>query len=187
MVTRGQGALRTLMVLGCLMSSLCPAAGEEPEGLSENKIKAVYLYYFATFMDWPPGSLDNDSHEIVIGILGEDPFGSILDDTVRGKMVQRRSLTVKRFQSVQEARQSQILFISPSEQDQLVHILKVLGDAPVLTVGDGRFAALGGQIAFQREEKRVRFEINAEAVKRAGLKMSAQLLKLGRIVGDSSP
>ena len=115
-----------------------------------------------------------------------DPFGAILDDTLRGKTINNRRFVVKRFQNIKEARDSHLLYISTSERDRLPSILKALEGAAVLTVGEiDQFASRGGQIAFRMEDKKVRFDINIAAVERARLKISAQLMKLGRIVEES--
>jgi hypothetical protein len=162
-----------------------PALGAEPSAgaLSDYQVKAAYLYYFTTFVDWPPESFAQTGNELIIGVLGDDPFGGILDDTLRGKSVNNRRLVVRRFASARDARDSHILFICASEQDRVPSILKALEGTAVLTVGDvDGFATRGGQIAFHTVDKKVRFDINVAAVERARIKISAQLMKLGRIV-----
>ena len=153
---------------------------------SEYQIKAAYLYYFSTFVEWPPDAFARNGDDLVIGVLGEDPFGEILDNTIRGKAVYNKRLIVKRFESIKDARESHILFISTSEQGRLPNILEALKGANVLTVGeiDG-FASRGGGIGFRMEGRKVRFDINVAAVERSRIKVSAQLMKLGRIVKDS--
>ena len=161
------------------------ALGDEPGpgSLSEYQVKAAYLYYFTTYVDWPPDTFSRSGDALVVGVLGEDPFGSILDDTLRGKSVGSRRLVVKRIGNIREARECHILFISASERDRLATIFKGLDGAAILTVGEvDHFASRGGQIAFRMEDKKVRFDINVTAVERARLKISAQLMKLGRIV-----
>jgi len=161
------------------------ALGDEPGpgSLSEYQVKAAYIYYFTTYVDWPPDTFSRSGDALVVGVLGEDPFGSILDDTLRGKSVGSRRLVVKRIGNIKEARECHILFISASERDRLATIFKGLDGAAILTVGEvDHFASRGGQIAFRMEDKKVRFDINVTAVERARLKISAQLMKLGRIV-----
>jgi YfiR/HmsC-like len=156
-----------------------------PGALSEYRIKAAYLYYFSTFVDWPTETFSRGDDALVIGVLGVDPFGAVLDETLRGKTIGSRRIVVRRFTNIKEARGSHILFISLSERDRLPSILKVLEGAAVLTVGDtDQFASRGGQIAFRMEDNKVRFDINVVAVERARLKISSQLMKLGRVVGD---
>lgn len=176
----------------CLAATLIAVVGRTygddtpPGGPSEYQIKAAYLYYLSTFVGWPPETFSRKDDVLVIGVLGDDPFGGILDDTIRGKTVNNKRLVVKRMDSIKEARGCHILFVSSSEQDHLSYILKILDGAAVLTVGDvNQFASRGGQIGFRTEDKKVRFDINVAAVERAGLKISAQLMKLGRIVEGS--
>ncbi len=136
MVRDARSRAGTLLL--CLAAAFIPAGGPArggqpaPGALSEYQIKAAYLYYFSTFVDWPPEAFSRGREPLVVGVLGVDPFGAIL------------------------------------------------------TVGDiDRFASRGGQIAFRMEDKKVRFDINVAAVERARLRISAQLMKLGRIVEEA--
>jgi YfiR/HmsC-like len=188
MVAASRRRLLVLCLGGMLLAAGGAARGDQSASgsLSEYKIKAAYLYYFTTFVDWPSETYSRTGETLVIGVLGEDPFGAILDETLRGKSVNNRRLVARRFASIKEARDSHILFISASERDRLPSILKALEGSAVLTVGDlDQFASRGGQIAFRTEDKKVRFDINVAAVERAHLKISAQLMKLGRIVDGS--
>jgi len=189
MVRAGRSPSFALLLAAALLAAV-PGAGAAPAppaALSEYPGKAAYLYYFTTFVDWPSETFARTGETLVIGVLGEDPFGAALDETLRGKSVNNRRIVVRRFVTPRDARDSHILFISASERDRLATILKGLDGAPVLTVGDlDGFATRGGAIAFRMEDKRVRFDINAAAVERSGLKVSAQLMKLGRIV-DGRP
>lgn len=174
-----------LLAVTTFLAAGGPARGEEgvSGSLSDYQVKAAYLYYFTTFVDWPPEAFERTGNELVIGVLGEDPFGEILDATLRGKRVNNRALVARRFASIRDARDSQILFISASERDRIPSILKALDGAAVLTVGDfDGFAIRGGQIAFHTIDRKVRFDINAAAVERSRVKISAQLMKLGRVV-----
>jgi len=180
------------VVLVCLAAAWIAAgggirgAGTSPGSLSEYRIEAAYLYYFSTYVEWPTEKFSRGGDTLVIGVLGEDPFGDLLDETIRGKTVNNRRLIVKRMDGLKEARECHILFISSSEQGRLPLVLKALEGATVLTVGDiEQFASRGGQIGFRMEDKRVRFDINVSAVERARLKISSQLMKLGRIVRET--
>ena len=182
-------ASRHRLLALCLVVMLLPAGGgargaEAVAGaLGEYQIKAAYLYYFTTFVDWDAETYARTGEALVIGVLGADPFGVILDDTLRGKSFNNRKIVVRRFASIKDARDCHVLFISASERDRLPSILKALEGAAVLTVGDlDQFAARGGQIEFRTEEKKVRFDINVAAVEKVHLKVSAQLMKLGRVV-----
>jgi hypothetical protein len=118
-------------------------------------------------------------------VIGEDPFGAILEEMIRDKTVMGKKLSVKRFTNIRDAANSHILFLSASEESRLSQMMPVLEKTNILTVSDmERFAEHGGMVAFTVEDQKVRFNINVGAVERAGLKMGSQLLKLARIVSD---
>jgi hypothetical protein len=146
---------------------------------TEYEVKAAYLYYLATFIEWPEGAFDAPDAPFSVCVLGEDPFGPVLDATLAGKTVHARRLAVRRLASLPADGRCHLLFVSTSEQERLPRILNGLPDAGVLTVGEmRRFVERGGHVVLRLEERRVRFSINVEAAQRAGLRISAQLLKL---------
>lgn len=148
----------------------------------EYEIKAVFLFNFARFVDWPAKAFPDADAPFVIGVLGEDPFGSYLDETLRGEKVNGRPLTVQRYHRVGEIRACQVLFISRSEADRLEQIVASLRGRGILTVGDtDDFAARGGMIRLATEKNKVRMRINLDAVKAANLAISSKLLRVAEI------
>lgn len=132
----------------------------------------------------PRGILDLRS-PIVIGILGEDPFGRVLDDVVRGETVRSRQLVVERFRRVEEIKTCHILFISRSEIEKYEQIFATLNGRPILTVGDTEgFATRGGMIRLLTEQNRIRLRVNVRAARAAGLTISSRLLRAAEIVGS---
>ena len=151
----------------------------------EYQVKAAFLYNFAKFVEWPPDALPNERSPIIIGILGDDPFGHVLDDTVLGKNINGHELQLARAKSIQELKGCQIIFISSSERKRLFEILSNLRGADVLTVGDTEgFAPSGGIIQLILRDIRVRLMINVEAAERSRLRISSKLLALAEIVRD---
>jgi hypothetical protein len=152
---------------------------------TEYEVKAAYLCNFAEFVEWP-GS-DGKESAVTIGILGDDPFGTALEEIAKNRAVQTKTLAVKRLSRIDDALSCQIVYVSTSEGRNLAQILRSLATASVLTVSDiERFAEHGGIIGFTIEERRVRFEINLQAAERAGLRISSRLLKLARIARADS-
>jgi hypothetical protein len=148
--------------------------------VGEYQVKAAFLYNFAKFVDWPAGAAGNT---IVIGVLGDDPFGAILDFTFEGKTVGGKEFEVRRFQRIDQLQVCQVLFVSDSEEQNLGRILAALRGVPVLTVSDSRnFVSAGGMIELLLEDKKIRFDINLRGVKGSRLRISAQLLQLARKV-----
>jgi hypothetical protein len=145
----------------------------------EYQVKAVFLFNFAQFVDWPPKAFPEAQTPLVIGILGEDLFGSYLDETVRGEKANDRPLVVQRYHRIGEIKTCHVLFISRSESARLEEILAGLKGRSILTVGDtDDFALRGGMIRFVTEKNKIRMRINLEAVKAANLTISSKLLRL---------
>jgi len=157
-------------------------AAENPE-LAEYQVKAAYLYNFTKFTDWPATAFASVDAPIVIGIVGDDPFGKTLDDLVKDEIVRGHPLVVKRLDPKDDLRGCHVLFICRNEKDQLPALLQKLKGTPVLTVGDaGDFAEMGGMVNFVLVQEKVKLEINQAAAEEASLQISAKLLRLARIV-----
>jgi YfiR/HmsC-like len=150
------------------------------------EVKAAFLFNFAKFIDWPSGSFVTPQSPFTLCVLGQDPFGNILDDSLRGKMIGARPLAVRRIKDKAEARSCQIVFVSSTESAHLPEILGSLSGANLLIVGESNgFAASGGTIEFTLEDNHVRFNINIDAADRSGLKFSSKLLALAKIVHNN--
>ena len=153
----------------------------------EYDLKAAFLFNFTHFVDWPSEAFADDNAPIVIGILGDDPFGPVLDRIIEGETIKNRKLVVKRSRRIQDLRTCHVLFISKSEKGRIGQILTTLDGASVFTVGEVEgFARRGGITNLFLQGNKVRFEINIEVAKRKGLKISAQLLALGTVVGPQT-
>jgi hypothetical protein len=150
--------------------------------LTEYEIKVGLLYQFAVYTQWPKEALPDGDSEFVLGILGDDPFGSALE-FLRGKTVKSRKFVVKHFASAQEINRCHMLFISPSEKKNVAQILKALEKSYVLTISEvEEFIEQGGMINFvlvtkTARSEAVRFEINKAAADQAGLKLHSGFLK----------
>jgi len=142
--------------------------------------EATYLYQFAKFVQWPGGNRSADqSASFTICVLGRDPFGPILDSTVKGESVGNAPITVKRIASGEDVGACQIVFIAASEENRLARTLMPLAKLPTLTVSDiPNFADHGGMIGLLLMDNRVRFEVNLSNAQSAGLMLSSQLLKV---------
>jgi YfiR/HmsC-like len=149
---------------------------------AEYQVKAVFLFNFARFVDWPVKAFPDTNAPFVIGVLGDDPFGSYLDETVRGERVNGHPLTVQRYRRASEIKACQVLFIGRSESDRLDQILGSLRGRSILTVGEtDDFATHGGMIRLATEKNKVRMYINRDAAKAANLKISSKLLQVAEV------
>ena len=170
--------VRTLLVL--ILSGIFQARAQESK---EYQIKAAFLFNFAQFVEWPSAAFADSQTPISIGVLGDDPFGAVLDQTVQGETIHSRKLVVQRSRRLEDLKGCHLLFISKSEKSRVGDILSGLGSSSVLTVSETEsFARRGGIINFYLDGNKVRFEINAQAAQQKGIKISSQLLKLGKAV-----
>ncbi len=148
----------------------------------EYQIKAVFLFNFAQFVEWPPSSFQ-ETKTIVIGVLGDDPFGPYLDEAVRGEEIDGHPLIVQRYRDVGEIKTCHILFIAAPEAQKLKQIFAGLKSRSILTVSDAdNFTKQGGMIRFITEDRKTRIRINLNAAKEADLIISSKLLRLAEVV-----
>jgi len=147
--------------------------------INEYQIKAVFLFHFAAFVDWPTNAFPTEDSPMVIGIIGDDPFGAYLDEVVRGEKVNDRALVVQRYRNMDEVKTCHILFISRSGAGRPAQIISQLRDRSILTVGETEdFTRQGGMIRFVVEKNKLRLKINTEAAKTANLTIRSKLLRL---------
>jgi hypothetical protein len=178
-----RGFARCRAVLPLLLLAYGSGLAAQSAPTAEYQLKAVFLFNFAQFVEWPQGEFADPATPLVIGVLGQDPFGAYLDATVRGETVNGRPLAVRRYRRVEEITNCQILFVSQPEQGHLGAILDSLKGRSVLTVGDvERFAPHGGMIGFVTDRNRIRLRINLDAARAANLTISSKLLRPARIV-----
>lgn len=148
----------------------------------EHKVKAVFLYNFAQFVDWPAADFAGPDSAIVIGVLGKDPFGTFLEETVKDELVKGHPIAIQRFNSVREIKQCHILFVNVTGT-RLGNTLAALKGKNILTVGDaGNFTKVGGMIRFKNQDNKIRLQINLNQVKQTDIVISSKLLRLSEIV-----
>jgi YfiR/HmsC-like len=149
----------------------------------EYQVKAAFLFNFMQFVEWPPTVFKNADDPFRIGVLGQDPFNAALEETVQGETISNHKIIVEHAMQVDDLKNCQLIFISKSEKKHVAEILSALDDKPVLTVSEIEgFAERGGGINFYLEGNKVRFEVNPDAARHDGLKVSSQLLSLGKII-----
>jgi hypothetical protein len=130
----GSLAARALFCAGTLVVSPAERA------VDEYRVKAAVLFNLAKFVTWP-----GEAKALVIGVLGENPFGNSLRGVVEGKTVNGLPVEVISGRSPEEVAGCHILFISASESRRVENDLKLLEGKPILIAGDVRgFAASAG-------------------------------------------
>lgn len=160
------------------------APGQAADSSSEYQVKAVYLFNFGQFVEWPPQAYESPDAPFVIAVVGKDPFGDTLSEVVRGETIGGRPFVVKHYKEVGEITACNILFIARSETGRLEQWLQALRGRNVLTVTDIEGAERrGAVIALFTENNRVRMRINLSAARASSLVISSKLLRPAEVIG----
>ncbi len=172
------------LILAMLLAMLAPGMPAQ-DVREEYQVKAAYLFNFAKFVEWPAQAFRAPDAPLVLCVAGRDPFGGVLAAYER-RIVHGRELRVRRNVAVGELRGCHLLYVSESEERRLAPTLAAAVDMPVVTVSDlDGFIDAGGMIGLVEADARIQFEVNLGSASRAGIRVSAQLLRLARRVRGS--
>lgn len=168
----------TIRRLILLLMLILGAPGTWAEPVPEYDMKAAFIYNFASFTEWPEPIVGNFN----ICIFGDDPIAPSLD-AIEGKLVQGAHLTVVRITTTIQARQCHLLYFSEPGRSNARRILNGLAELPILTVtGDNDQEGVGAMISMTLENRKLTFDINYEAARRAHLNLSSKMLRLAQRV-----
>lgn len=168
-----------LAALLCALSVLCIPSLCAPADSLEYEVKAAMLYNFTRFVEWPATTWKDGRSPLILGVLGSDPFGRLLEDSMRDKTYSGRPIVLRRFHTLTELETCHVLFVAKSEKKHLKDILRLAQASSVLTVSEiDDFIQSGGTIGFVLIEDRIRFEINTTSALRSSLTISSKLLRL---------
>ena len=181
----GLGRMRAALLTIILLLTCCCASPCAAKQIEEYHVKAVFLFNLVHFVTWPAEPSAADLSPFSIGIYGEDPFGQVLDNVIRGEKKFNTSIVVKRYANLEELRTDpcDILFVSATAMGQWAQIRALIVNSAILSVSDvAGFPEKGGMINLLKSDQRVQIEINRTAVNEAGLAVSAKLLTVARLV-----
>jgi len=176
----GPSKLRSFIAFLLLTGHLVSAAQGVPS--REYELKAVFLFNFTQFVEWPASSFSSDQGPIVIGILGKNPFGAYLEEIVSGEKVNGHAVTVQYYNNVEEIKACHVLFINLADIKKTERVVEALKGQNILTVSDAMdFSEQGGMVRFFTRDNKIKIQINLEASKAASLTISSKLLRLAEI------
>lgn len=175
-ISRFRAALCNFAAAQFLALICCQTFGQGPHP-TQPQAEAAYIYNFGKFVIWPADRAKSPVFQICI--LGKDSLGGMLDSMVSGQRIGGKKVEMKRLAAIDEAHTCMILFVSSSQRKHLPAILAAAQDFSLLTVSDmSHFAERGGDVGLIFEHKRMRFEVNRDAVEQDHLVISSELLKL---------
>lgn len=170
-------------VLCASLLTISMSGSPQKPATKEYQVKAVFLFNFTQFVEWPANAFATANAPLVIGVLGDDPFGPYLDALIQGEKINEHPLIARRFKNVEDIRECHILFINIPDREELRETLEDLQYKNILTVGDANnFTRYGGMIRFATETNKIKIHINLEPAKEANLTISSKLLRLAEIV-----
>ena len=171
----------TIAVMALLAVVMAPLQAAAPSQ-SEYALKSVFLYNFCRFIDWPDSAFASPNEPLIIGIVGDDPFGSLLNEAIAGEKYHNRPIRIDHFRGPDDIRRCHLLFVSQSESARVDQILAAVAGKSVVTVGEtDDFLDRGGMIALTPERNRVRLRMNAAALHSANLAVSSKLLRVAEL------
>ncbi len=166
--------LRILAVLVPTLFGSTALAQDAPNSADEYRLKAAFLFNFATFTQWPK----HDNTSLLLCVYGDAPFGHHLH-AIAGRMVGARSLQVHRISSVDTLGGCNMVFITRPMIGNLGRVLDNLNGRPVLTVADSPGAMENGvMLNMDSSAGRISFSANLASARRQGLTLSSKLLNL---------
>jgi hypothetical protein len=149
---------------------------------SESKIKAVFLYNFTRFIDWPGNAFTSTDNTFKIGIVGTDPFGDYLEEAVRNESVSGKPIVIERFRNVKDIKDCQILYINSKDHKEIRNIIETVKQKKILTVcANPEFMKWGGMIRIYSDDNKIRMQINDAAARNEDIKISAKRLTVAEV------
>lgn len=151
----------------------------------ESRVEAAFLFNLAKFVSWPESAFGDSHSPLVLGVFDPERYAAA-SETIAGRTVGGRVLEVRQIAATEEAFAVHLLFIGASEAPRLDSLLAAVAMRPILTVGaiDG-FAARGGMVELFKQERKIRFGVQKAAVRKAGLSISSEVLRLASFVLDN--
>lgn len=171
-----------LRALAGTLAALANAAAADPA--PERAAMAAFLSKLPAFVEWPDSAFASPSDPFRLCIVGEDPFGTLLDGT-QGIAVGKHTIAVEREKTVSPDDHCQEMYIG-GEPAFVTQSLAAVSGKPVLTVTDAQTGDKG-IVNFVSAEKHVRLEIDQQAALKNHLNVSAKLLDLAAPPEGSSP
>ena len=147
---------------------------------TDNQVKAVFIYNFTKFIEWPESRFENSKAPFVIAIVGPDPFGTFIDEIVRNEKVAGHSIQVKRYRHADDVHGCHIAFLHLTHNIREA-ILMLQGRGMLTVSGYPGFASIGGMVGFFSDNRTIKLEVNPAAIKSEGLAVSSKLLRIAKI------
>jgi hypothetical protein len=174
------------LLVGAIAMLSMPAQAQNADRYSEDAVKAVFLYRFTGFIDWPRSA--QPAAEFRIAILDADGVADALDRLLAGRSIKDRPARVYKIRRAQELGAADMVYVGSPRTEELAAIAVVVADRPILIVSSESGALEhGSAVNFLLVDQHVRFEVSLAAASRAGLRISSDMLSVAtRVLGGGA-
>jgi hypothetical protein len=178
--------LQKLLLLAAAV--VAPAVQAAGVTATDQQLKAVFVFHFSQFVDWPPTAYTADTEPFVIAVLGNDTFATLLEEVVRGEHVNKHPIQVRKVSNVEAAGPIHILFVDRSERARLEQVVELVRNRNTLIVSDLDGATQrGAMIQLTNVNQRIGLRINVDSARAARLIVRSNLLRLAEVVRNGTP
>jgi hypothetical protein len=183
-VSERRSITKRLLIFATLLFGV-RAEAQNPMG--ESQVKAMFVYNFLKFVEWPVDAAAGAKDPFVVLIIGEGATADATEHFLESKTIGERPLAVRRIRWDQSLAGARAAFVVEPDARKLHQILDAAAAAGVLTIGEGEsFTTRGGVIALLVEDRKVRFDVDTTAAQTARVRVSSKLLALTRVVRSST-
>lgn len=159
-----------------------PASEEKSR---EYELKAAVLYNIIKYVDWPKEVMGSSTDPITVLVIGENPFGATLENVLQKREAHGHRIVVRYSKGLPKKLNAQVVFMKGLSKAERGKLKDLCAASSAMLIGDREgLAKEGACLGFYLKDRRVRFEINVDALKRARLSASSELLKLARIIKE---
>ncbi|MCW3102377.1 MAG: hypothetical protein JWO09_817 [Bacteroidetes bacterium] len=141
------------------------------------RIKAIYIYNFTKYIEWPAEYKEGN---FVIGVYGTSiPLLNELNKMAASKTVGSQKMEIKNLTSAAEAAQCHIVYILADNSSQLADVVgKIKGKSTLIVTDKAGMAKLGAGINFSVVENKQKIELNRANIEKYKLKVASTLVEM---------
>ena len=173
----------TLAAACLLWLAPAPSRGSDAPVISEAQGRALFLFNFTKYVEWPAAAFAQADTPLTIGVVADTDFIDTLRQIVAGKSVAGRMIVVQALAPDADPRGCHLLFLGNEAQKHTAALLEKVAGRPILTVGESEhFLASGGMVCLAKRENRLRPRILLATAEQAGLKPSSKLLAVSEVL-----
>ncbi len=139
------------------------------------KIKSLFIYNFAKYIEWPSSYKQGD---FIIGILGDHPVYKELNNMAQTKKVFDQPIQVIKFSNVNEIQKCHMLIIPRQMTSKISQSKAKIQPYNTLLVTEKIGVGKSSDINFVISENKQKFELNQNNLAKKDLKVSNNLVSL---------